>query len=446
MMRLSFRIAVTLGLFVCLKFVLTNSIVSAQEWPQFRGPHGSGIADATTLPVTWSETENVTWKTELPGRGWSSPVISGKYIWMTTGIETAATPEELAKKFEGRSDAKSLQLAAKVSLRAICVDRESGKLIQNVPLFELDYPDPIHALNSYASPTPVICGDRVFCHFGNYGTACVGLADGKVLWKTEQFKYDPQNGPGASPVAWKNLLIFNCDGRDVQFIVALDQADGKTVWQTNRSGKLPDNNDFKKAYCTPTIIDDPQHPQLISPASDWVYSYDPATGQELWRANYGQLGFSTVPKPLIGNGKVYVLTSFMSSRLLAIKFDGHGDVTETHVNWKEDRNMPSKPSMLLIDDRLYAVNDKGILTCLDANSGEMVWRERVDGDYAASPLYGAGHIYLFNQNGETTVVQPGDEFKKVASNKLDGSFMASPAVAGNALFLRTDKALYRVEE
>ena len=431
-----------------LLFVLCSlsldSYAGEPEWPQFRGPHGNGHADTKHLPTQWSETENVTWKTALPGRGWSSPVISGRYIWMTTAIEKAASEEQKQQKTEGRSDARSLELAAHVTLRALCVDRESGELLHNVALFELQDPEPIHALNSYASPTPVIVDNRVFCHFGPNGTASLHLETGELLWKTQAFSYDPQNGPGASPVVWRDKLIFHCDGRDVQYAVALDQATGELAWKTDRSGKLPDNHNFKKAYCTPTVIDGDQ-PQVISPASDWVYSLDPETGKELWRVNYGLLGFSTVPKPIVGDGTVYVLTSFMKSRLLAIRYDGSGDVSDSHVAWKEDRNMPSKPSLLLVDNNLYAITDKGIATCLNAATGKRVWMERLGGAFSASPLFAAGHIYVCDQQGQTTVFQPGDSLTVVAKNTLDGQFMASPAVAGNALFLRTDKALYRIE-
>ncbi|HAY81914.1 MAG TPA: serine/threonine protein kinase [Planctomycetaceae bacterium] len=434
--------AASLSLVLCALSLMIHA--GEPEWPQFRGPQGNGHADAKQLPTKWSETDHVTWKTNLPGRGWSSPVISGRYIWMTTAIEKEASEEEKQQKTQGRSDARSLELASHVTLRALCVDRKSGELLHNIALFELSNPEPIHALNSYASPTPVIVDQRVFCHFGPNGTACLHLETGELIWKTQAFAYDPQNGPGASPVVWRDKLIFHCDGRDVQYAVALDQATGNVVWKSTRSGKLPDNENFRKAYCTPTIIDGDQ-PQVISPASDWVYSLDPATGKELWRVNYGMLGFSTVPKPIVGNGNVYVLTSYMKSRLLAIRYDGQGDVSESHVAWKEDRNMPSKPSLLLVDKNIYAITDKGIATCLSADTGKRLWTERLGGAFSASPLFAAGHIYVSDQSGQTTVLNPADTLEVVAKNSLDGQIMASPAVADNALFLRTDKALYRIE-
>ena len=402
---------------------ITSSACS-QQWPQFRGPDGNGHASATDLPSSWSEKENVSWKTDLPGKGWSSPVISGQFIWMTTAIQKEDGP---------------------VDLHALCVSLKTGKLLHNRKLFTLDDPEKIHAMNSYASPTPVIAGDGVFCHFGNYGTACLNVETGETRWKIKKFDYDTQNGPGASPVAWNGLLLFNCDGRDKQYAVALNQQTGETVWNVKRSGTLNPQEDFKKSYCTPAILKTDQGDILVSPAADWVYAYEPSSGRELWKANYGKLGFSCVPKPVFKDGTAYVLTSFMKSRLLAIDCQGKGDISQSNIRWTAESNMPSKPSLLIVENLLYAVNDKGILTCLDAQSGKLKYRQRVGGNFAASPLYAAGRIYLFDTRGKTTVFQPGEKFKRVAENSLEGMFMASPAVAGNSLVLRTDKALYRID-
>lgn len=404
---------------------LFSSKIEAQEWPQFRGPAGNGHSDAGKVPTSWSESENVTWKTSVPGKGWSSPVVSGNFIWMTTAIENENGP---------------------VDLHAICVDRSNGDILHNVKLFVQNEPERIHAMNSYASPTPVISKNKVFCHFGNYGTACLDLSKGKVLWKVNRFQYDTQNGPGASPVAWNGLLLFNCDGRDKQFAVALNQETGETVWNVKRSGKLNSKEDFKKSYCTPAIVKSRNGDMLISPAADWVYAYEPSSGKEIWKANYGSLGFSCVPKPIFKDGTAYVLTSFMKSQLLAIDIHGKGDVSKSNIKWKTDSNMPAKPSLIIVEDNLYAVNDKGIMTCLNAITGEEKYKQRIGGNFAASPLYAGGNIYLFDTRGRTTIFKPGDKYKLVKKNQLEGMFMASAAVAGESLILRTDKALYRIEE
>ena len=405
-----------------LFFCATNLV--AQEWPQFRGPKGNGHVESKKIPTKWSETENVSWKVAIPGKGWSSPVISGKQVWMTTAVEKEEGP---------------------VELRAICVDFQSGKIMHNQKLFELATAESIHTMNSYASPTPVISGEMVFCHFGNYGTAALDVKSGNVRWKVNEFDYDTQNGPGASPVVWKDLLLFNCDGRDKQYAVALNQKTGAIVWNVKRSGKLNPREDFKKSYCTPAIIKSGDRELLISPAADWVYAYDPASGKEIWKANYGELGFSCVPKPVFHEGKAYVLTSFMKSRLLVIDCKGNGDVTKSNIKWTAKTNMPAKPSLLIAKGFVYAINDKGILTCLNADTGEEQYKRRIGGNFAASPIYSNGNIYLFDTQGRTTIFEAGEKFKLVSKNKLDGMFMASPAVSGDSLILRTDKALYRID-
>ncbi|MCO6457430.1 MAG: PQQ-binding-like beta-propeller repeat protein [Pirellulaceae bacterium] len=429
----------------CLGLLCTMPAAAAPlEWPQFRGPDGQGHSDATGLPGKWSETENVVWKTPVPGRGWSSPVIGGEQIWMTTAITTSASDEQKQRSFAGRRDANLLDLAASVNLRAICVHRESGKLLHDVELFQVDAPEPIHALNSYASPTPVLEAGRLYCHFGSYGIACVDTSSGQVLWRNQQLKVNHQNGPGASPAVWQDLLIAHFDGIDQQFVVALDKHSGQEVWRTRRSGEMHPQPEYQKAYCTPQVLELAGRWQLLSPAADWLYSYDPATGRELWRASYGKLGFSTVPRPLVGHGLVYVCTSFVQSRLLAVRYDGQGDVTATHVAWFNDRQVPKMPSLLLVGDELYMFSDNGIVTCLDAKTGEEVWRDRLAGNFSASPLYAEGRIYISNREGSTYVLKPGRQFELLAENSLDGQLMASPAAIDGALFYRSDTHLYRL--
>lgn len=421
-------------------------LMAEDEWPQFRGPKGDGHSSAVGLPLKWSEAENIVWKTAIPGSGHSSPVISGNQIWLTTAIINPLSEDEQKRRLEKVSNPDGLEIAGGVSLRAICVDRETGEIVKNIPLFDVESPGPIHSLNSYASPTPVIEAGKVYCHFGTYGTACIDAKSGEIVWRDSSLKIDHQNGPGESPILWKNLLIANYDGIDTQFVAARDKQTGEVVWQSKRSGKLPDKPDFQKAYSTPHVIEENGKAQLISPGSDWVYSYDPATGHELWRANYGQLGFSTVPRPVVGHGMVYIITSFMQSRLLAVKYDGQGDVTATHIVWKSDRQVPKKPSALLVGEELYLVNDNGVGTCMDALTGDIHWTERLAGQYSASPLFADGRVYIFSQEGKTLVIEPGTKYKPLAENQLDAGFMASPAIAGKALYLRTETHLYRVEE
>ena len=340
----------------------------------------------------------------------------------------------------------SLQLAGAMQLQAICVNRDSGKILHAVTLFTIPAPEPKHALNSYASPTPVITGNRVICHFGTYGTACVNRETGEVLWRNDALKLEHQNGPGSSPVVWEDLAIVHLDGTNTQSIVALKLQNGEVAWQTMRSGQMDPTPELQKAYCTPLLVRTADRPLLISPAANWVYGYDPRDGREIWKASYGQLGFSTVPRPVISGDKVYVATSYMQSRLLAVRFDGAGDVTSSHIAWTSDKQIPQKPSMIAREGRLYFVSDKGIARCLDAATGEEKWFDRLPGDYSASPLSAEDRLYFFNQDGICTVLKTGDAFEKLAENKLDAGYMASPAVAGKALFLRTAAALYRIEQ
>ena len=421
-------------------------VLGEDEWPQFRGPGGQGHTEMTGLPLTWSESENIKWKTDIAGEGHSSPVISGDQIWLTTAITAELSPEEQQKRLSTLKNSNGLKIVGELTLQAVQIDRESGEIKRQVVLFTIPNPEPKHALNSYASPTPVIAGDRVFFHFGTYGTACIDRTSGEVLWKNDTLKLEHQNGPGSSPAVWQDRVIIHLDGTDTQSIVALDAATGKVVWQTKRSGEMDKTPELQKAYGTPLILEINDRPLVISSAANWVYGYDARDGKEIWKASYGKLGFSTVPRPVISEDTVYIATSYMQSRLVAVKFTGEGDVTGSHIRWTSDRQIPQKPSLIALGGRLYFVSDQGIVRSLKADNGEEVWFARLDGDYSASPLEAEGRLYFFNQDGVCTVLEAGDAYKELAKNKLDGGFMASPAVAGNALFLRTATSLYRIEK
>ncbi len=394
---------------------------AGETWPEFRGPTGDGHSDCRGLPVTWSETENVAWKTTIPGRGWSSPVVWHRQIWLTT-----ATPE-------GRE------------MFAVCVDRETGEIVHNVKVFDTANPEPISIVNSYASPTSVIEEGRVYVHYGTYGAACLDTATGRTLWTRRDLNCDHHEGPGSSPILFENLLIFHVDGRDVQYVVALDKHTGETAWKTDRSVDYsPYVGPHRKAFCTPQVIRCGGQTQLISPGSKAMMGYDPRTGKELWKVRYH--GWSMVARPLFGHGLVFMVNDYDRPELWAVRPDGLGDVTDTHVAWTIPRGMPSQPSFLLIGDLLYLVNNRGVAYAIEAKTGDEVWKARIDGDFSASPIYADGRIYFFARDSVATVIEPGREFKKLAVNHLDGEqLMASPAVADNALFVRTESHLYRIE-
>jgi outer membrane protein assembly factor BamB len=382
----------------------------SQDWPEFRGPTGQGHSDERGLPLVWSETKNVRWKVTIPGRGWSSPAIQGDRIWLTTATE------------EGKS------------LRAISVDRNNGAIMQNVEVFRLKSPGNLNAKNNQASPTPVLEGDRVYLHFGAYGTACI-TQSGEIVWKTRLDYDNGQHGPGGSPVIYDNMLIISCDGQDVQYVVALDKLTGKIRWKKLREGY--------QAYTTPLVVRLPAGDQVISPGAFRAVSYEPRTGKELWQVRYGD-GFSNVPRPVYGNGMVFICTGFQQPSLLAVRLDGRGDVTKSHIAWTLKRGVSLTPSPLLVGDELYMVSDNGIASCIDAKTGAPYWQIRLGGNHSASPIYADGHIYFLSEEGESVVIAPGKEFKALAKNQLDGPTLASMAVSNGSIFVRSQTHLYRL--
>jgi outer membrane protein assembly factor BamB len=418
-------------------------LILADDWLQFRGSSGDGIANVTNLPTHWTESENVTWKVEIPGKGWSSPVVSQGEIWLTTAIATEMSEEEQAEK-TANAMSQGLKAFKRVSLFAVQIDLKSGKLNQKVKLFDISDPPLIHELNSFASPTPVISGDHVYVNFGTFGTACVRRSDGEIVWKRNDINIDHETGPGSSPIIWNDLVILHFDGIDKQFITALDTKTGKTRWQTKRSGEMHTSPMMRKSFATPLVVEQNGNEVIISPAANWVYAYEPATGKELWKTSYGKLGFSCVPRPIADQNTVYVCTSFTQSCLLALDMADNSDAGAP-IKWEFRQQVPNISSPILVDGHIYFTSDRGIASCVDAQSGTLLWRERLPGDVSASPVFGDGKIYFCNRNGETFVVEPGKKFSLLATNKLDSRIMSSPAIIDSSLVIRTEKYLYRIE-
>lgn len=433
-----FSVAFGLSLAAAVAFATHGS-----EWPEWRGPGGLGHAAARNLPVQWGESQNVSWKTPIPGRGWSSPVIHGDQLWMTTAFETVASPEDAKRRLKTNTGDQPLVLLEKVVLHAVCVDRRTGKLLQNVSLHEEREPQWVHELNSYASPTPVIEAGRLYCHFGTFGTFALDTATGRVLWANTNLHIMHENGPGSSPILWKDSLIVHLDGSDTQSIVALDKNSGAVLWRTQRSGAMPEHPQLRKSYATPAIVSVDGADQIFSQGADWLYGYDPKDGRELWKVKYGNLGFSHSSRAVFGPGMMYLSTGFMRPEIHAIRFGG--GKTPEHA-WKYAKGAPTMSSPLLVGQELYFVSDSGgLFTCLDAESGKEIYRERLGGNFSASPLFADGLIYLSNREGKTFVIQPGRDFKILAENVLPGKIMASLAAVDSALFVRTDSAMYRIE-
>jgi outer membrane protein assembly factor BamB len=434
---------------VALLFTALTSDSAVAEalpsWNQWRGPAGQGHAPAAKgLPLAWSESENVVWKTPVEGKGWSSPVLADGRLWLTTAVETPLSEAEKAERLANVENSSSLQVSGPVSLRAVCLDATSGKVLHDIELFRQSQPDPIHSLNSYASPSPILDGGRLYCHFGTNGTACVDAASGEIVWSHTLQKIKHENGAGGTPVLFENRLIFDCDGSDQQYIVALDTATGAVAWKTERSGERNPEPQLKKAYGTPIVTEIGGRPVLLSTGADWLYAYDPTDGRELWKQAYGVLGFSIVPRPIVGHGMAYISTSFMQPELLAVKLPSGDALPE--IAWRVKKSVPNIPSPILVGDEIVMVSDKGVATCLDADSGEVRFSERLGGNFCSSPLYADGRIWVGNREGQTFILTPGKEFHVEATNQLDGEIMATPIAVGPALFLRTDKAVYRIEK
>lgn len=430
---------------ICVVTLATLAHADA-PWPQFRGPAGDGIVYGQNIPLEFGEKENLSWKTVLPGKAWSSPVIADSVVWATTAIEVYPTAEERlellkaagieAKKF------KQLAVAKTIQLKLLALDFETGELLGSIDLVEIGRPDPIHSTNSYASPTPVIDGPNIYCHFGTYGTFCVDRKSQQIVWQ-RTLSLDHSVGPGSSPLIDGPRLILIQDGMEHRYVAALDKLTGETLWKTDRPKMDAPTGDQKKSYCTPIKITDAGgREQLICMGSQWIVAYQSETGDEIWRLYHGK-GFSVVPRPVYADGIVYFATGFGKPQLWAVKVDGSGDVTDTHVVWSIAKGIPAKPSPVIRDGLIYVIDDNGVASCFDAATGETVWKQRIGGKFSASPLMIGDRIYFGSHEGLVTVVSVGRESGVIAENQLDGQIMASPAVVDNSLILRTAEAIYR---
>lgn len=409
----------------CLLSVAGSAL--AGDWTEFRGSSGQGHSDVGGLPIAWDKEKNVLWKTPLAGLGWSSPIVLGKQIFVTTAVSPKA----------------DAPLAPDQSLRLLSLDLDTGKILWDNEVFQQTSAgaatDKVHGKNSQASPTPITDGKHVFVHFGTRGTACFTL-DGQAVWKNQELKYAPVHGNGGSPILVDDLLIVSCDGGDTGFITAIDKTTGKVRWKTART--VPD---LKRtfAFGTPLLIEVDGQRQVVSQAAGAVYGYDPKTGAEIWKARYGD-GYSVIPRPVFAQGLLFVGTGYDQAKLIAVDPSGKGDVTETHIRWTLTRGAPHTPSPVVVGEEVYVVSDAGIATCIDAKTGKTHWQERLGGKYSASPLFANGLLYFQAEEGEGIVIRPGREFKEVGRNQLEGRTFASYAVAGPTLLIRTEKQLYRI--
>lgn len=413
------------GCILLLITVASCVVIEANEqWSQFRGHYGNGIIKSTSAPINWSENTNIDWKTPIHDRGWSSPVIWNDQIWMTTATK------------EGNK------------MYAICVNKLSGKVEHDIHVFDVKSPQAITNENTYASPTPVVEEGRVYVHFGTYGTACISTKDGQILWKRRDLNCDHEigAGPASSPFIYNNFLIFNVDGRDVQYVIALNKETGQTAWKTNRSVDFSDVQiNQRKAYGTPFIIPRGNTNQMVSIGAKGVYSYDPENGKELWKAEHR--GWSIAPRPVYGEGLVFTMIDRDRPEMWAIDPSGSGDITETHIEWKETKRMPPRASPIFFKGLLFVVDRNGYISCIEAKTGKSIWQKRMKGRFSASPILANNLIYFFNEDTVCTIIKPVKELIIVAENKLsDGKLLATPAFDENSIYIRTENNLYRIKE
>ena len=412
--------------FILLSITLALCLVieANEQWSQFRGHYGNGIIKSTSAPINWSDDTNIDWKTPIHDRGWSSPVIWNDQIWMTTATK------------EGNK------------MYAICVNKLSGKIEHDIHVFDVKSPQAITNENTYASPTPVVEEGRVYVHFGTYGTACISTKDGQILWKRRDLNCDHEigAGPASSPFIYNNFLIFNVDGRDVQYVIALNKETGETAWKTNRSVDFSDVQvNQRKAYGTPFIIPRGNSNQMVSIGAKGVYSYDPENGKELWKAEHR--GWSIAPRPVYGEGLVFTMIDRDRPEMWAIKPNGSGDITETHIEWKETKRMPPRASPIIIKGLLFVVDRNGYISCIEAKTGKSIWQKRMKGRFSASPILANNLIYFFNEDTVCTIIKPTRELVIVAENKLSSDkLMATPAFDENSIYIRTENNLYRIKE
>ena len=403
-----------------LIYILVRAVVLLSppaDWPEFRGPTGDGVAPAgCDPPVTWSEAENVRWKVPVHGRGWSSPVVAGDRVWVTTATDTGA------------------------ELAAVGFDRATGKTVHDLTLFTgVRQPD-IRQYNTYASPTPAVSGGFVFAHFGSAGTACVEAATGRVVWTRTDLTCDHYRGAASSVVVSGGKVLLHFDGFDAQYAVALDAATGRTVWRHDRALPFPADGDSRKAFATPAVVTVGGRPQVVSSSAAGTVGLDLATGAEVWRVVHG--GMNEAARPVVADGLIYLTAGHLQT-LLAVKTGLRGDATAAGVAWKYAKAAPTRPSPVVTGGHVYFVNDAGVATCLDAATGRLKWQERLAEGCSASPVLAAGRLYFVGERGKTAVVaaDPG-KCDVLAVNTLAGGCRASPAASGNCLLVRTETHLY----
>lgn len=415
--------------FLLLAFAFfAMSSFSQDNWTHFRGTNMDGCATVEKAPLHWSDSTNVVWKVPVKGQGWSSPVVFGQQVWLTSASKDG-------KEFF-----------------TFCFDLKTGKLLDEKTIFTSEDPQRIHSTNSYATPTPCIEEGFVYVHFGTFGTACINTTNFEVVWKREDMHCDHMQGPASSPILYKNMLIVHLEGTVDPYVVALDKHTGETIWKSVRPKEIYDKLEpvYRKSYQTPIVITVDGRDLLISNSAFLCFAHDVNTGEVVWTIEYGY--DSTVSQPLYWNGLVFVNSGWIFldnkpyfTRQFAVDPTGKGDVSQTHVKWMYEDEVPQIPTPVIVDGKMYMVHDRGMATCLDAMTGKVIWKEKLSGNFNSSPVYAAGNIYFFNVKGECTIIKPGDSFQKVAENSIGETVKTVPVFVNGKMILRTEKNLYLIE-
>lgn len=387
------------------------------DWPKFRGPAADGHVTGPPVSLKWSDTENVKWKVPIPGLGWSSPTIVAGRVFLTTAVAVE----------QG------------ISLRAMALDASSGRVLWNQEVRKIADVPAIHSKNSHASPTPIVDQGFVYVHFGALGMAKLQAENGDVIWLNTDLNYPPLHGSGGTPVLHKGRLAVVCDGSVDPFVAAVDADSGKVLWKQPRSVKAR----ISHSFVTPAIAESADATLVMAPGPDHFAAYDLETGKEVWKVVAP--GWSVVPQPVVTRGLVIYNHDYDNPELIAVRMGGRGDVTESHIAWRRKRGAPSTPSPLLVEEDLFCVSDDGIATCINVQTGEQHWMERLGGNYSASPIFANGRVLFLNESGRAVWVDAAKEFHEVQVNTVPGRTLATPAFAHGAMFLRTDEHLYRIQ-
>ena len=416
---------------------------AAGNWPQWRGPDGSGVSNEKNLPTEWSPTKNIKWKTAIEGRSHSSPIVWGNRVFLTTAIEGAVVPGAKAVKHVIEGDKEFLHPDSvgadhKHTFKVLCIDRDSGKILWQSTAWEGTPYDNRHRKSSYAASTPTTDGKLVYAFFGTEGLYAYDFK-GNLAWKAQLGNLGTVGmGTGTSPILFENLVIVQCDAEngEASFIVALDKKTGKEVWKTARKVQV--------SWSTPILVRTATRAELITSGTEFLISYDPATGKELWR--HKGVESNAIPSPVANSEMAYLVAGFPAKIAYAIKLGQNGDLTGTpNVPWKYEKGTAYVPSPILYGDYLYLTTDRGILTCIDAKTGEVKYeggRIPIPATFTASPVAFENKILMTSEDGDTFIIKAGPKHEILGTSSVGEPVYASPAIADGRIFIRGEKNLY----